>query len=88
VLGPLGITVNAICPGVVMTEMGKEIDRTMAGILGVQPGEPTQQRIPGIPLGRIAEEPDIADVAAFLASDDARYVNGQAINVDGGMRMD
>jgi 3-oxoacyl-[acyl-carrier protein] reductase len=67
------ITVNAVAPGVVLTEMGLSI-----------PEEARSQMLQSIPLGRFAEPEEIADVALFLASDLAAYVTGQVIQVNGG----
>jgi 3-oxoacyl-[acyl-carrier protein] reductase len=72
-LGQYGIRVNAVCPGMVLTP----------GLLRVNP--PIELMAAGIPLGRVGQPEDIANVFAFLASDDAAYVTGQSINVDGGM---
>jgi NAD(P)-dependent dehydrogenase (short-subunit alcohol dehydrogenase family) len=72
-LGQYGIRVNAVCPGMVLTP----------GLLKVNP--PIELMAAGIPLGRVGQPEDIANVFAFLASDDAAYVTGQSINVDGGM---
>jgi NAD(P)-dependent dehydrogenase (short-subunit alcohol dehydrogenase family) len=76
-LGPHGITVNAICPGYVLTEMGAatRTDEMVAGWSAMSP------------LGRCAEPVDVAGMALFLASDDAAYCTGQAFNVTGGMMM-
>lgn len=74
-LGPHRITVNSICPGYVLTEMGA-VTRTPAQVASWSSLSP---------LGRVGETTDVAAVAAFLASDDAAYVTGQAINVSGGM---
>jgi NAD(P)-dependent dehydrogenase (short-subunit alcohol dehydrogenase family) len=76
-LGPHGITVNAICPGYVLTEMGAA-SRTP---------EMVAEWSARSPLGRCAEPADVARVALFLASDDAAYCTGQAFNVTGGMMM-
>lgn len=72
-----GITANALCPGYILTEMGaatrtQEMIDTWAGYS---------------PLGRLGEPADVAAVALFLASSDADYLTGQAINVTGGMVM-
>ena len=76
-LGPLGITVNCVQPGVILTGMTQSL-------LNENPASNAyyQSRIP---LGRIGQPSDIADVFAFLASDDARYITGQGIIVDGGL---
>lgn len=77
-LAPRGIRVNAVLPG--MIESPQSLDPVnSAGITGI---ERARARVP---LGRIGTPADIADVIAFLLSDDARYVTGQAITVDGGI---
>ncbi len=83
-LAPHNITVNAICPGVVDTHMGKSVIAQMQAY--VDEGKIPEEliRIPEAPLGPRAEPEDIAKMAAFLASDDADYITGQSINVDGG----
>jgi len=76
-LGPRGIRVNAVAPGVVETDMSDFI-RTEAGrevALGMQA------------LKRVAQPDDIASVVAFLASDDARWITGDTVRVDGGARL-
>ena len=76
-LGVHGITVNCICPGYVLTEMGAAT-RTDAMI---------KEWSAKSPLGRLAEPSDVANMALFLASDEASYCTGQAMNVTGGMVM-
>ena len=75
-LASRGITVNAIAPGFINTEMTEVLSDK------VKEGAAAQ-----IPLGMFGEPEDIAAVAAFLASEDARYITGQVLNVDGGMAM-
>ena len=75
--GPFGINVNAICPGPVNTTM----------IAGLE-GEARERILSGIPLRRFAEPEDVANVAAFLASDLARHVSGEITDVDGGLMRD
>ena len=70
-----GVTTNTVAPGLVATDMiANELD-TAAG----------QEKIRNIPIGRIATADEIARVVAFLASDEASYITGQTINVNGGM---
>jgi len=76
-LGPHGITVNSICPGFVLTDMGAET-RTDAMVASWRALSP---------LGRLAELSDVAAMALFLASPDGDYCTGQAMNVAGGMVM-
>jgi 3-oxoacyl-[acyl-carrier protein] reductase len=76
-LGPRGIRVNAVAPGVVETDMSN-FTKTEAGrevALGMQA------------LKRLAQPDDIAPVVAFLASDDARWITGDTVRVDGGSKL-
>jgi 2,3-dihydro-2,3-dihydroxybenzoate dehydrogenase len=83
-LGPLGIRVNALCPGSTSTSMMvNQAGGDMTRLEGVLKGSVEQWRT-GIPLGRFAEPEDQGAVVAFLASDAARHITGQAICVDGG----
>jgi len=82
-----GVTVNAICPGNTMTEMVEGVAKTIATRDGLPPEEWLKLRAQDCPLKRFARPEEIAGVAAFLASPDAAYINGQAIEVDGGMVM-
>ena len=72
-LGPSGITVNCVEPGVIDTDMNKEYDAATMAALADE-----------TPLSRIGTPRDVANVIAFLASDDASFVTGQCIGVDGG----
>ncbi|HLW46933.1 MAG TPA: SDR family NAD(P)-dependent oxidoreductase [bacterium] len=83
--GRRGINVNCVCPGIVDTEMWAKIEREAGRILGLGPGELTDSRLKTIALGRLEKPEDVADAVAFLCSDDARYITGQAINVEGGI---
>ena len=76
-LGVHGIRVNCICPGYVLTEMGA----------ATRTPEMVAKWSSLSPLGRCAEPSEVADMALFLASDQARYCTGQAMNVSGGMVM-
>jgi meso-butanediol dehydrogenase/(S,S)-butanediol dehydrogenase/diacetyl reductase len=81
------VTVNAICPGVVDTEMWRQIDREWSAIEGRASGYAWQERIRGIPMRRPEAAEDLTGMAAFLASADSDYVTGQSYNVDGGLYM-
>jgi meso-butanediol dehydrogenase / (S,S)-butanediol dehydrogenase / diacetyl reductase len=83
-LAPYGITVNAYCPGIVGTSMWEEIDRKMSEYLNVPLGETLKKRIEGIPLGRIEQPEDVANFVSYLASENANYMTGQAVLIDGG----
>ncbi len=85
--GPHGITVNCYCPGIVDTDMWQMIDRERGRLLGKQPGELIKEQAALIPLGRIEVPDDVAPLVSFLASEESRYITGQAINVCGGVVM-
>ncbi len=84
-LGPQGITVNAICPGNTLTDMVRQVAEEIGADLGMTGAEWLAMRAADTALKRLAEPGEIAGVVAFLASDDARYITGQAIEVDGGL---
>ncbi len=86
-LAPQRVRVNAVCPGVVDTPMWAQIDREWGEAVGAKPGDVLAGRVAGIPLGRIQTPEDVAGLVAFLASDDAAYITGQAINVCGGLQL-
>jgi meso-butanediol dehydrogenase/(S,S)-butanediol dehydrogenase/diacetyl reductase len=82
------ITVNAYCPGIVGSDMWAYNDREWGRLLGdYKPGELMAKWVEEIPLGRAGTNDDVAHLLLFLASDEAGYITGQAINVDGGMFM-
>ncbi|GAX90401.1 3-oxoacyl-[acyl-carrier-protein] reductase [Effusibacillus lacus] len=75
-LASRNITVNAVAPGYIQTDMTAVLNDDVKETLSKQ-----------IPLGRLGDPEDIAKVVAFLASDDASYMTGQVLTVDGGMVM-
>lgn len=75
-LSSRGITVNAVAPGFIVTDMTDKLSEDQkSGLMGQ------------IPLARLGQPEDIARVVRFLASDDASYMTGQTLHVDGGMYM-
>ena len=84
-LAHAGITVNAYCPGVVGTDMWKEIDRRMAEITGAKLGESFEKYVSGIALGRAQTPEDVAAFVSYLAGPDSDYMTGQAVMIDGGL---
>jgi 3-oxoacyl-[acyl-carrier protein] reductase len=81
-LGPFNITVNAVAPGYVATPMTDATARRV----GSTPEERQRIAAEGTPLRRVAQPEEIASVIAFFASDDAAYVSGQTLYVNGGAR--
>jgi NAD(P)-dependent dehydrogenase (short-subunit alcohol dehydrogenase family) len=81
------VTVNAICPGVVDTDMWKLLDQGLTTLQGQPEGEAWKARTAGVPMGRPQYPSDVADLALFLASPGADYMTGQSINIDGGLVM-
>ncbi len=73
-LAPKGIRVNAVAPGMIRTDLLKELPQTKL-----------EERIGNIKMGRLGEPEEVANVIGFLCSDLASYVTGQVLGVDGGM---
>ena len=78
-LGSRGIRVNAVAPGV--------IDTDMSHFTKTEEGRTTVMGMQTLKLKRIGQPDDVAAVVAFLASDDARWITGDTIPVDGGSRL-
>ena len=74
-LAPRGILVNAVAPGLIETPMLRQ----------VMVGRDEEALTKSVPLGRLGEAREVAAVIAFLVSDDASYITGQLINIDGGL---
>ncbi len=84
-LAPLGITVNAYCPGIVKTPMWAEIDRQVSEAAGKPLGYGTETFAKRITLGRLSEPEDVAACVSYLAGPDSDYMTGQSLLIDGGM---
>jgi NAD(P)-dependent dehydrogenase (short-subunit alcohol dehydrogenase family) len=85
---PFGIRVNCVCPGFVRTSMQEREIGWEAKLAGRSAEEVARGYVALTPLGRLEEPEDVADTVVFLASDLARYITGEALNVTGGARMD
>ncbi len=79
-----GVTVNAICPGFVRTDMASEAARNIAAKTKKSEAEATRWLEGLSPQNRLMEAEEVAALAVYLASEEARGINGQAINLDGG----
>jgi NAD(P)-dependent dehydrogenase (short-subunit alcohol dehydrogenase family) len=86
-LAPRGITVNAMCPGWVETDMGRAGWKGVGERHGGDEEEGRRLAAEMAPLKRIIDPDEVAGLAAYLASDDARSITGQAIVLDGGQVM-
>jgi NAD(P)-dependent dehydrogenase (short-subunit alcohol dehydrogenase family) len=86
-LAPRGITVNALCPGWVETEMARDGFRRIGRSLGKDEEAGRQAAAKMTPLGRVLDPSEVAGLIAYLSSDDARSITGQAIVIDGGQVM-
>ena len=84
-LGPHGVTVNAVCAGNTLTDMVRKVAAEVGAAVGMTAQEWLDMRADDTAVKRLARPEEIAGVVAFLASDDARYLTGQAIEVDGGL---
>lgn len=82
-----GITVNAVCPGQVDTPMMRQLFRDRAASRGTTEQAVADELLAKIPLGRLADPAEIADVYVFLASHLSRYVTGQSLVADGGWQV-
>ena len=89
-LGPHGVTVNAVCPGTVRTpllDVPGGIFDTYPRMAGITREQYERKLLRSIPLGRYETPEDVAAAVGFLASEDAAYVTGAALNVSGGQTM-
>lgn len=84
-LGPDGITANAVCPGNTVTAMVRSVASEIGAELDMTGEEWLVMRANDTALKRLAEPWEVAGLVAFLASEDARYITGQSIEVDGGL---
>jgi NAD(P)-dependent dehydrogenase (short-subunit alcohol dehydrogenase family) len=75
-VAPYGVTVNSVSPGYIATEMLGQID-----------AEGLKQALRLVPMGRYGKPEEIAAAMAFLASDEAGYITGQTLRVNGGLSM-
>lgn len=84
-LAKSGITVNAVCPGYVESDMARKVRAASAGLLHMPPEEVKKKFEGMIPIGRYIVPDEVAAMVSFLASDKARGITLQAINVCGGL---
>ncbi len=87
-LAEKGIRVNAICPGLIMTDLQVGNIALKAVVFGTSMEEAEEQLKNMVPLKRIGTIEEVADLAAYLISNQSSYITGQAINVGGGILME
>lgn len=80
-----GVTVNAICAGLIDTDFAKKRTYEMADQMGLPQREFTQSVINSVPIKRLIDPLEVASLAVYLASDKARAITGQAIDINGGL---
>jgi meso-butanediol dehydrogenase/(S,S)-butanediol dehydrogenase/diacetyl reductase len=85
--GAHGITVNAVCPNHVTTGLGAKQNAHRGKVMGTDLDGVLAMRRSRVPLGRVGLPQDTADACLFLASDEAAYITGEAMNVSGGEEM-
>lgn len=86
-LAAYNVNCNAICLGHADTELMRAVDRRVCQEEGWEPGTFLTNLAQGNPMKRLGTVQETAALAAYLASDEARYINGQAIEIDGGLVM-
>jgi acetoin reductase-like protein len=86
-IAPHKINVNAICPGIIFTELWDGLKEKFAQKLNISQKEVNERYVKEIPLGRACTPEDVANVVVFLCSEESNYMTGQAINVTGGQEM-
>jgi NAD(P)-dependent dehydrogenase (short-subunit alcohol dehydrogenase family) len=74
-----------VCPGLIDTPMNDLVVEEIAPLRGIEADEYARSRIGTVPLGRLADPREVAEVIVFLLSDAASYMTGQSVNVTGGM---
>ncbi len=83
--GAHNITVNSILPGYILTDRMRKVAKSQAEAKGLPPDKAFETIAANIPLGRLGNPEEFGDLAAFLLSDRASYITGQAITIDGGL---
>lgn len=86
-LGPSNITVNAVCPGFVETQLFEGLINMVGATRGMNREQVLRTFVQQVPMGRMETGDDVANVVAFLASEDGGYMTGQALNICGGVEV-
>jgi NAD(P)-dependent dehydrogenase (short-subunit alcohol dehydrogenase family) len=86
-LGPLGITVNAVAPGRMDTDLQRWTEQKFAALAGLDVASFVQQRTTSIPLGRRTCPQEVAEAVVWLAGPQAAYITGERLNISGGLEV-
>ena len=87
-LAPVNIRANALCPGLIMTDMQRFRIQKEADVFGRSFEEQEKELGKLVPMGYLAQPSQVADAAAYLASAESSYITGQTMNIDGGQLME
>ncbi|MBW2409661.1 MAG: SDR family oxidoreductase, partial [Deltaproteobacteria bacterium] len=87
-LASQGIRVNAICPGLIMTDLQQLRIQTEADVFGMSYDEAKERLAKTVPMERLGDPKEVADLAVYLASEQSSYITGQAVNIGGGIMME
>ncbi len=82
------IRVNSICPGLIMTDLQQLRIQTEADVFGMSYDEAKDRLAKTVPMERLGDPREVADLAVYLASDQSSYITGQAVNIGGGIMME
>jgi NAD(P)-dependent dehydrogenase (short-subunit alcohol dehydrogenase family) len=82
------IRVNAICPGLIMTDLQQLRIQTEADVFGMSYDEAKERLAKTVPMERLGDPKEVADLAVYLASEQSSYITGQALNIGGGVMME
>lgn len=82
------IRVNAICPGLIMTDLQQLRIQTEADVFGMSYDEAKDRLAKTVPMERLGDPAEVADLAVYLASEQSSYITGQAVNIGGGVMME
>jgi NAD(P)-dependent dehydrogenase (short-subunit alcohol dehydrogenase family) len=87
-LASQGIRVNAICPGLIMTDLQQLRIQTEADVFGMSYDDAKKRLEKTVPMERLGDPKEVADLAVYLASEQSSYITGQALNIGGGIMME
>jgi NAD(P)-dependent dehydrogenase (short-subunit alcohol dehydrogenase family) len=87
-LATQNIRINAVCPGLIMTDLQQLRIQTEADVFGMTYDEAKERLAKTVPMERLGDPGEVADLAVYLASEQSSYITGQAVNIGGGIMME